>query len=63
MDLVFHAGFSTAEKISDVSGCGVGLDVVRSTLREYNGDIQVTSKIGEGTLFRLEIPVRKRLSS
>ncbi|MCP4785900.1 MAG: hypothetical protein GY903_07740 [Fuerstiella sp.] len=48
VDLVFHAGFSTAEKISDVSGRGVGLDVVRTSLREYNGDIQVTSKVGEG---------------
>ena len=56
VDLVFHAGFSTAEKIS---GRGVGLDVVRSSLRDHNGDIQVTSKVGEGTLFRLQIPLRK----
>ncbi len=59
VDLVFHAGFSTVEIISGVSGRGVGLDVVRSSLREYNGDIHVSSKIGEGTIFRLEIPLRK----
>ncbi len=59
IDLVFHAGFSTAENISDVSGRGVGLDVVRSTLRDYDGDIQVTSQVGQGTTFRLEFPLRK----
>ncbi|MEO2049701.1 MAG: ATP-binding protein [Pirellulales bacterium] len=58
IELVFHPGFSTAEKISDVSGRGVGLDVVRTTLREHNGDVHVVSHLGVGTTFRLEIPIR-----
>ncbi|MDA7977712.1 MAG: chemotaxis protein CheA [Pirellulales bacterium] len=59
VELIFHPGFSTAEKISEVSGRGVGLDVVRTRLRDHKGDVHVTSKLGEGTTFRLEIPVRK----
>ena len=58
IDLVFHAGFSTAEKISDVSGRGVGMDVVRTTLREHNGDVTVESQVNVGTTFLLEIPIR-----
>ena len=59
VELVFHPGFSTAEQISEVSGRGVGLDVVRTRLREHNGDVGLTSKVGEGTTFRLQIPIRK----
>ena len=57
--LIFHPGFSTAEKISDVSGRGVGLDVVRTTLLDHGGDVNVESKVGQGTKFRFEIPLRK----
>ena len=59
IELVFHPGFSTAEQISEVSGRGVGLDVVRTQVREHNGDVKLVSKLGEGTTFRLEIPIRK----
>ncbi len=59
VDLIFHPGFSTAEQVSEISGRGVGLDVVRTRLREHNGDVYVTSKLGEGTTFRLEVPIRK----
>ena len=59
VELIFHPGFSTADKISEVSGRGVGLDVVRTRLREHNGDVRVTSVVGEGTTFRLQIPIRK----
>ncbi len=58
IDLIFHAGFSTAEKISDVSGRGVGMDVVRTTLREHSGDVTVQSQVNVGTTFRLDIPIR-----
>ena len=58
VELIFHPGFSTAEKISDVSGRGVGLDVVRTTLKEHNGDVKVSSTIGVGTTFQLIIPIR-----
>lgn len=59
VELIFHPGFSTAEQISDISGRGVGLDVVRTRLREHNGGVHVTSELGKGTTFRLEIPIRK----
>lgn len=59
IELIFHPGFSTAEQISEISGRGVGLDVVRTRLREYKGDVRVQSKVGVGTTFTLEIPVRK----
>lgn len=59
VELIFHPGFSTAEQLSEVSGRGVGLDVVRSRLLEHNGDVKVQSVVGEGTTFRLEIPIRR----
>jgi len=59
VDLIFHPGFSTAEQVSEISGRGVGLDVVGTRLREHNGDVFVSSKLGAGTTFRLEVPIRK----
>jgi chemotaxis protein histidine kinase CheA len=58
IELIFAAGFSTAEKLSEVSGRGVGMDVVRTTLREHNGDVHVESKVNVGTTFTLTIPIR-----
>lgn len=58
IELIFAAGFSTAEKLSEVSGRGVGMDVVRTTLREHNGDVQVESAVNVGTTFTLTIPIR-----
>ncbi|HEY8272837.1 MAG TPA: ATP-binding protein, partial [Pseudobdellovibrionaceae bacterium] len=54
---IFSAGFSTADKVSDLSGRGVGLDVVRSNLERINGKINISSKLGQGTTFRLTIPL------
>lgn len=54
---IFAAGFSTAEKVSDLSGRGVGLDVVKSNLDKINGKINIQSKAGLGTTFRLTIPL------
>lgn len=59
IELIFHAGFSTAKQVSDVSGRGVGMDVVRTTLRDHNGEVYVDSQVGSGTTFRLEIPIRE----
>ncbi|MEQ8787466.1 MAG: chemotaxis protein CheA [Pirellulaceae bacterium] len=59
LELIFHPGFSTAEKVSDVSGRGVGMDVVRTKLREHDGDVKVDSHVGVGTTIRLEIPIRQ----
>ncbi|MGZ3745343.1 MAG: chemotaxis protein CheA, partial [Pseudobdellovibrionaceae bacterium] len=54
---IFSAGFSTADKVSDLSGRGVGLDVVRSNLEKINGKIHISSKLEQGTTFRLTIPL------
>jgi two-component system, chemotaxis family, sensor kinase CheA len=54
---IFAPGFSTAEKVTDLSGRGVGLDVVRSNLEKINGKIDIKSKMGIGTTFRLSIPL------
>ncbi len=56
-DLVFHPGFSTAEEVTDVSGRGVGMDVVRTTARDLDGSVTVESDPGEGTTVRFRLPV------
>jgi len=55
--LIFQPGFSTAEEVSNVSGRGVGLDVVRDNLERIGGGIKVSSTVGVGTLFTLQIPL------
>lgn len=55
--LILSPGFSTADKVSDLSGRGVGLDVVKSNLDRINGKIDIQSKLYEGTVFRLNIPL------
>lgn len=56
INLLFAPGFSTAEEITDISGRGVGLDVVKSTIESLNGSISVHSEPGKGTRFRLILP-------
>lgn len=55
--LLFQSGFSTAEKISDLSGRGVGLDVVRSKIEALGGQVEVTSTPGKGSLFTIQLPM------
>ncbi len=55
--LLFRAGFSTADTISDVSGRGVGLDVVKSKIESINGSIEVDTKMGKGSKFIIRIPL------
>jgi two-component system chemotaxis sensor kinase CheA len=57
LQLIFEPGFSTAETVSNVSGRGVGLDVVRQNLEKVGGSIKVTSTTGVGTMFTLQIPL------
>ena len=57
VDLLFQPAFSTAEKISDVSGRGVGLDVVKNKIEGLGGDVEVVSKLGEGTTFIVRLPL------
>ncbi|WP_251343814.1 chemotaxis protein CheA [Haloplanus halophilus] len=56
-DLVFHPGFSTADEVTDVSGRGVGMDVVHSTVKQLDGSVNVESEEGEGTTVTLRLPV------
>jgi two-component system chemotaxis sensor kinase CheA len=55
--LIFRAGFSTAEKISAVSGRGVGMDVVRTNIEKIGGTIELKSTQGQGTTFTVKIPL------
>ncbi|MEQ9498351.1 MAG: chemotaxis protein CheA [Deltaproteobacteria bacterium] len=56
-DFIFHPGFSTAKEISDLSGRGVGLDVVRKNIRALGGSVEVQSSPGEGTKFTIRLPL------
>lgn len=57
LQLVFAAGFSTAEQISDLSGRGVGMDVVRSAIEKAHGSVQLSSELGRGTRIRIALPL------
>ena len=54
--MIFEPGFSTAQQVSELSGRGVGLDIVRDQIRTLNGAITVTSTPGQGTVFTLTLP-------
>ncbi len=56
-DLIFAPGFSTAEVISDVSGRGVGLDVVKNTIESLGGTVTIDSREGEGSIFSIQLPL------
>lgn len=56
-ELILSSGFSTAEKISDISGRGVGLDVVKNTIESLGGTISIDSKENEGTIFSIQLPL------
>jgi two-component system chemotaxis sensor kinase CheA len=56
-NLIFQPGFSTADKITDVSGRGVGMDVVKQNLEKIKGKIDVASRFGQGTRIDLRIPL------
>ncbi len=56
LKLIFHKGFSTASKVSEISGRGVGMDIVMSEIQQLGGDISISSVLGEGTTFDIRIP-------
>lgn len=56
-DLIFHPGFSTTEKITDVSGRGVGMDVVSKAIKALRGEILIDTQKGSGTTFRIKLPL------
>ncbi len=57
LDLILKPGFSTAEEITELSGRGVGLDVVQSVLGRLKGSVQIETVLGRGTTFRLRLPL------
>ena len=59
LEFLFLPGFSTRDAVSELSGRGVGLDVVQSTVREVGGDVRIVSHLGVGTRFELELPLTR----
>lgn len=55
--LMFLPGFSTAKKVTEVSGRGVGLDVVKQNISELHGSVEIISSVGKGTMFRIKLPL------
>ena len=62
VDLVFSAGFSTAAIVSDISGRGFGMDVVRTAIEQIGGRVSLESKVGIGTTVRLDLPMNIAMS-
>ncbi len=62
VNLVFAAGFSTAETVSDLSGRGVGMDVVRSAMDRIGGTVDLRSTVGQGSVVRLSLPLSMAVS-
>ncbi|MBH24961.1 MAG: chemotaxis protein CheA [Myxococcales bacterium] len=56
-ELVFHPGFSTNDEVTDISGRGVGMDVVRRNVERFKGKIDIASELGKGTTFTMRIPL------
>ncbi|BAU40886.1 response regulator [Leptolyngbya sp. O-77] len=61
-DLLFHHGFSTRDKADDLAGRGVGMDVVRTSLNEIRGVINIDSSVGRGTTFTIRLPLTLSIS-
>ncbi|HJA79178.1 MAG TPA: Hpt domain-containing protein [Candidatus Desulfovibrio intestinavium] len=57
VELIFAPGFSSAEKITDISGRGVGMDVVRTNIKNLKGSVSTNSEVGRGTRFTLSLPL------
>jgi len=56
-NLIFHAGFSTKKEISDISGRGVGMDVVKTKITQLNGSLDIESELGKGTKILIKVPL------
>ncbi|MCF6194207.1 MAG: chemotaxis protein CheA, partial [Kangiellaceae bacterium] len=57
INLIFHAGFSTADVVSDISGRGVGMDVVRRNIKGLGGSVEVKTTLGKGSVFTISLPL------
>ena len=59
VNIIFDSGFSTAEQVSDLSGRGVGMDMVRGSFENMGGSVYVESEVGKGSVFTLSVPIPK----
>jgi two-component system chemotaxis sensor kinase CheA len=57
LQLIFAPGFSTAEKVTSVSGRGVGMDVVKRNIEKLRGQVEILTEVGKGTVFRIRLPL------
>lgn len=57
IQFIFHPGFSTKDAVSEISGRGVGMDVVKTNITKISGDVHVESHVGKGSLFRISLPL------
>lgn len=57
INLIFHPGFSTKSEVSEISGRGVGMDVVKTNIEKMNGEVKVISHVGKGSTFRVMLPL------
>lgn len=57
INLVFHAGFSTKTETSEISGRGVGMDVVKTNVERIGGQVDINTQVGKGSVFRIQIPL------
>lgn len=62
LNLIFAPGFSTAEKVTDVSGRGVGMDAVKSSINELGGHVSLETEVGKGTCFKISLPLTMSVS-
>lgn len=62
IDLIFAAGFSTAAQVTDISGRGVGMDVVRAAVEKIGGNVSIASRVGAGTTVSLDLPMSIAMS-
>lgn len=62
LQLIFEPGFSTAKEVTEVSGRGVGMDIVREKIRQLKGTIAISSTIGEGTVFTIRLPMTQAIT-
>ncbi|MEQ9366208.1 MAG: chemotaxis protein CheW [Leptospirales bacterium] len=56
-ELIFHSGFSTSDQVTDISGRGVGMNVVKKMVEDFKGNVQIISEPGQGTTFLLSFPL------
>lgn len=57
INLIFHPGFSTKSEVSEISGRGVGMDVVKTNIEKLSGEVRVVSEVGKGSIFKVVLPL------